>query len=158
MIGYSATDYFSARPALIELWKKATLLVAAIAEPNDPDEIRCHELTRAVAARLAPQGPLNPLVSDGLYGAVDHSWLVVYGDRRVAGQCDGGVMGILDCYAVARLPMVQLVDVAPWPTRQSQLYKAGPYRTDIREDVVRALLARWDRVFTKFSGVNGVQP
>jgi hypothetical protein len=119
VIGYSGTELF--RGAEIELWRAAT---QAIAQLDDRDQglIRCHELARAIAALPFPE-VLSVRVQDGLYGAVDHSWLLVWHPRR-------HVYDLLDVYCVGRLPMVQLVSLDVGPMH-SALYRAGPARTDI---------------------------
>lgn len=82
MIGYATTDVFSAEQ--LSLFRCATLLVGRLgAEP----ELRCHELTEAVAYYLGLRRV------DGKYGSVEHSWIVL-----------GPPPVILDVYAVGRFP------------------------------------------------------
>ncbi len=109
MKGYSAQEIFSPR-AQIQMGR-AKEIVATL-----PEGLRCHEVVRIVNVMLDSFG----LVVDGHYGMVDHSWLVIpnYTNTKV----------ILDCYAVGRLPPVQLVtgDVGLGVD-----YRPGPERTDI---------------------------
>ena len=133
------------------LLQRATALVERIMDPHEQthqgegpmvtagplvEPYRCHEVARAVGQVL------DLPVQDGWYGAVDHSWLWVHAGADPYGF--GGA--ILDVYCVGRLPMVQLV------TRDRQhghyaagglvpsLYREGPVRTDIRLDVVKAMI------------------
>lgn len=83
------------------------------------DELRCHELARAVQRVLDE----DVAVVDGKCGPVEHSWLV----------CAGGV--ILDPYVPGRLPAVQIVDSIVGTT-----YRPGPPRDDIRLAVIDQLV------------------
>lgn len=97
--------------------------------PGDGEAwVRCHELARAVGRVLDLE------VVDGSYGASDHSWLLL--------PRAGRPMLILDVYVPARIPQVQLA--CYWAGAPST-YRAGPARTDIREDVVEALVARMSK-------------
>ena len=123
--GYEAT--------YLEQWLRATALVESIAEPENDDDIRCHELTRAVA-RVLNIPPTS--VQDGWYGMVCHSWIWL----------DYGHQGcLLDCYAVGQLPMVQLVRIDRQTGHYSgggmspSLYRESPPRTDINDAVVTRL-------------------
>jgi hypothetical protein len=99
MIGVSGRGTFSAEERY--LLKKATEMVRSVDEKaicrRFPafENIRCHELARAVGKLLRLR------VVDGYvvetFGIGDHSWLLT-----PAGN-------ILDVYSVAQLPMVQLV-------------------------------------------------
>lgn len=87
------------------------------------NELRCHELARAVHLVVYEfEHKLD--VIDGHCGPVEHSWL----------RCGDGA--ILDAYAPGRLPAIQLVD----PIVAAH-YRPGVRRNDIREDVVRRLIA-----------------
>lgn len=135
MIGYSATEVFT--PVEQNLLRCATSYVEMITD----NDYRCHEITRAVGIvldylRVFENRPIV-IVIDGTYGAVDHSWLVLRRpDRRV----------ILDCYSVASLPIVQLVD--PFGPMES-LYHAKDDRDDIDEAIV-------DRIVTEIESKLGV--
>lgn len=110
------------------------------------NELRCHELTRAVKRFLqhgdVPYHPPNITLFDGKYSVVDHSWLELLlqkGDPGKAGTDDPGFAGtslyILDVYAVGQLPQVQLLDIAfSLPHRAN--YRAQARRDDIDMDVV----------------------
>jgi len=84
------------------------------------NELRCHELARAVQRVLDPP---RLIVVDGLCGPVEHSWLI-FGDGT-----------ILDPYVPGRLPAVQLIDklLGSHYTRHSA-------RRDIRETIVDRLV------------------
>lgn len=130
MRSYSEKKVFGAwfliRHTLAEMW---------VERVKDRDiEIRCHELARAVGLALAVERSGDPnIVVDGVFGAVDHSWLVLdpYGD--------GASAMILDVYTVGRLPMVQLVD--PTVPGAGKHYQPRAKRTDINEALVRELAA-----------------
>lgn len=128
MISYSERKIFGERE--IKLWRRACQFVARL--PDSPDEMehRCHELARAVAYWLNKEGrfrePLswkNVQVVDGLFGSVDHSWIVLR-------DCEIGQYIILDVYAVGCLPQVQLVHA--WEMLQRK-YTPMSTRDDIRE-------------------------
>jgi len=88
------------------------------------NELRCHELARAVHAVLhelhEPGYKLE--VVDGRCGPVEHSWL----------SWSDGV--ILDVYAPGRLPAVQLVDPLVGA------YRPGTPRQDIKQSIVNQLV------------------
>jgi len=126
MRNYSEYEIFHSKE--LEHLKKAQELIQLI-----PDEfmasdwkLRCHEVVRAVGVQLGLQ------VVDGLYGCVDHSWLLT-GFR-------GPRSNILDVYAVGRLPQVQLIDMWYVGPRHDSLYKPKDDRTDIDCAVVEQLL------------------
>lgn len=83
------------------------------------NELRCHELTRAVHEVIRG---LSLIVVDGHCGVVEHSWL------RFA----DGV--ILDVYVPGRLPAVQLVDP------MIAAYRPGPMRADIQQEIIDRLV------------------
>lgn len=88
------------------------------------DELRCHELTRAVmrTAFWDASKAWGLTVIDGKCGPVEHSWL----------QFDDGIA--LDIYAPGRYPSVQLVDGFIGS------YTKGAARTDINESLVNQLV------------------
>lgn len=91
--------------------------------PTWGNELRCHELARAVhLAVYADEYKLD--VVDGHCGPVEHSWL----------RCSNGV--ILDVYAPGRLPAVQLVD----PLIGVGTYRPGKLRRDVRQEIVDRLV------------------
>lgn len=84
------------------------------------NELRCHELVRAVY-RVVHDRTIT--VVDGHCGPVEHSWL------RLS---DGT---ILDPYVPGRLPAVQIVDAIVGTT-----YRKGSMRDDIRRVIVDQLV------------------
>ena len=84
------------------------------------NELRCHELARAIRRVI---GDRTLLVVDGHCGPVEHSWL----------RCADGV--IVDAYVPGRLPSVQIVD-----SIVAGLYRPGPARRDIRRAIVTRLV------------------
>ena len=94
------------------------------------NDVRCHELARAVGKMLGLE------VVDGKYGAVDHSWLVT---RRGAEEVQ--TMTVLDVYAVGRLPQVQLLSIET--LLPHGMYRPGPTRTDIDEVFVQEIVDFW---------------
>ena len=124
MISYSEREVFT--PEAVRIWKLATRMVESVLNHVDAEgrELRCHELARALGQLLKLQ------VVDGQSVGVDHSWLMI--DRHT----------LLDPYAPARMPMVQLVDVGlPTLARFYYLHDGNFFdrRDDIREDVVKWL-------------------
>lgn len=118
MRSYSEREVFS-EPALLAL-RIATEYVEYLSDARASDEIRCHELARAVRPYLWDAW----VVADGKFGIVEHSWLEMV-DRHD--------LVILDVYSVGRFPMVQLVHASE---KLGMPYVAGPYRGDIRADVL----------------------
>ena len=126
MKGYTSTHCLS--PREVEIFELVTAFVAALPERDrEGAPVRCHEVARAVARYLDLVGVVGVQVVDGRYFAAEHTWLVL-GSRL-----------ILDTYAVARLPVVQLI--LPW-FGSVEPYQAGAARTDINEGVVTMLCAR----------------
>ena len=133
------------RPELLDLWDRATSLVSRIPwQRFYGEDLRCHEIARAVQTQLYERARNSHIllnIEDGKFDAVDHSWL----------ECLGGVEArpvpgpaILDCYAVGAMPMVQLLDASAWMIRgRSKLYTRGNCRTDIRVNVIAAILDSW---------------
>jgi hypothetical protein len=108
-------------------WCDAVDMVARV-RSTWGNELRCHELARAVAKVL---GQFNHQVTlvDGKLWAIEHSWLVM--------QTPFGRHAILDVYCPGRIPQVQLID-AHWLV--SRGYEEGPLRTDIKLDIVEQLI------------------
>lgn len=126
MIGYSATDVFSAQQQ--KLLRMATDIVESLPEEDHLRRVlRCHEVARAVAPCLG----VPAIVIDGHFGSVDHSWIVL-SDRPTLHSST-----ILDPYCVARLPAVQLCSMH---YTVPNAYRPGPKRDDIRDGVVESLL------------------
>lgn len=90
------------------------------------NELRCHELARAVH-RVLYNNDRNDdfpsIVVDGKCGLIEHSWLLFH---------DGVV---LDPYVPGRLPSVQIIDAIV-----ATSYCPGKLRTDIRDEVVDRLV------------------
>jgi len=87
------------------------------------NELRCHELTRAVHLVIYEHEHKLDVI-DGHCGPVEHSWF----------RCSDGV--ILDVYAPGRLPAVQLVDPLV-----ATMYRPGSLRSDVRQAIVDRLVA-----------------
>jgi Bacterial dnaA protein helix-turn-helix len=96
---------------------------ALVARVSDTwgNELRCHELARAIHVVVADR---MLTVEDGLCGPVEHSWL----------RFSDGL--ILDAYVPGRLPSVQVVD-----SIVGAMYRAGSARTDICQLIVDRLIA-----------------
>lgn len=137
MKGYAERKEFSQKA--IEMFNEATALVDALPTPPQADQLRCHELARAVGAML------DLIVVDGRAKVAQHSWLLV--PRTFAGY------DILDVYTPGRLPMVQLLDCfGALPGVRD--YVQGPARTDIDHDRVEALLRWWEGMDPTLVGHN----
>lgn len=117
MITYAERACF--RPSHVRL---LALVEACVARVSDAwgNELRCHELARAVRRVI---GDRALTVVDGHCGPVEHSWL-----RGADGV-------IFDAYVPGRLPAVQVVD-----TIVARSYRPGPPRRDIRRALVRRLV------------------
>lgn len=105
------------------------LAAQAVESFNEVEGVRCHEVVRAVHRLIAGVDPAlaeQVQVVDGRYSAVDHSWLAF------------GQDWVVDCYSVARWPMVQVLDVGTLAVVR-QFWRTEP-RTDIDEAAIAALL------------------
>jgi hypothetical protein len=121
MIGHARRHVFT--ETQLYLLAQATRMVQAMPDEVNGEEVRCHEVARAVGHVLGLD------VVDGKYGAVDHSWCVHSPPTR----------DVLDPYTIGRVPQVQLVcGSALLPEFAS--YRAGEVRADIREHVVAILV------------------
>ena len=87
------------------------------------NELRCHELARAVHLVVYEREHKLDVV-DGHCGPIEHSWL----------RYSDGV--IIDVYVPGRLPAIQLVDPLV-----GTAYRPGPPRRDVRQAVVDRLVA-----------------
>ena len=128
-------------------WAAASAFVAAVPKHLQPDgeEIRCHELARAVAKALTRPdrflwaGAQRLVVEDGRFcpwptgPAIEHSWIEISDKGKLK-------FALLDVYAIGRMPQVQLIDGASGLHRLTASYYLGPKRDDIRHDVVEWLL------------------
>lgn len=168
MIGYAATDVFSALE--LAVFEAATQVVAKLPERAGGDLVRCHEVARVVAAwieerHLRPRGTCcycdgqgalhrdtaNPVpcpkcevprlgVVDGKYSLVEHSWILLRTPTVGLPR-----MAILDPYCVGRLPMVQLIDA--WLPDHRALYRQGATRTDIRSNAIVEMVTALEKEF-----------
>ena len=131
MITYAERACFT--PGHLRLLRHVEGCVERVAD-SWGNELRCHELARAVqvSVKTLPQASALVVV-DGKCGLIEHSWLVF---------ADGT---ILDPYVPGRLPAVQLVDAIV-----GAAYRPGLPRTDIRDDLV-------DRIVLEMRGSTPVQ-
>lgn len=127
MISFAERECFSAQARAI--WLAATILVNRVSAAWS-DELRCHELARAIQTCLQSEGHRVTLV-DGRLWIVEHSWLKIPSGR------DSLMPPILDVYCLGRLPQVQLIDDHMVIARG---YEPGPLRTDIRQDIIDRLV------------------
>lgn len=126
MIGYAERHHLS--PVLVAVYRRACTLVERVSHTaRDGSEVRCHELARAVAHRLAVGGSAAEVV-DGSLWCVEHTWILLQGQ---------GERALLDVYAPGRVPQVQLLHDHPVVSRG---YERGPERRDVRQVVVDDLL------------------
>lgn len=95
-------------------------------------DVRCHEVARAVACIIAPAIPAGATIRivDGKFGAVDHTWIEIRIDYKTF---------ILDPYAVASLPQVQLHETG-WSTKTGRFYNELAERDDVAMHVVEHLV------------------
>ena len=117
MITYAERACF--QPSHLRALTRAQELVARVSDTWG-NELRCHELARAVQ-RVLGDGSLT--VVDGHCGPIEHSWL------RFS---DGA---ILDPYVPGRLPAVQIVDAIV-----AAAYRVGTPRRDIRRSILDRLV------------------
>lgn len=117
MITYAERSCF--HPSHLGALTRAQELVARVSSTWG-NELRCHELARAVQRTL---GDNTLVVVDGHCGPVEHSWL------RFS---DGA---ILDPYVPGRLPAVQIVDAIV-----AVAYRVGVPRLDIRRSIIDRLV------------------
>ena len=119
MITYAERACF--REAHLRLFARVETYVARVSSAWG-NELRCHELSRAVHLVVyASEHKLD--VVDGKCGPIEHSWL----------RFSDGV--ILDPYAPGRMPAVQLVDPIV-----GTAYRPGSPRADIRQAIVDRLV------------------
>ena len=94
------------------------------------NELRCHELARAVL-RVTAHKPYELIVVDGKCGPIEHSWLCF----------SDGV--ILDLYVPGRVPAVQIIDPIVGVS-----YRSGPSRSDIQPEIIDQLVLEMTRGVT----------
>lgn len=120
MIAYAATQL---SPEMQGLLASAQTLVDLVPDVEFP-ELRCHELARALAQTL------DVRFVDGMFGAVQHTWIVPAYEV------------ILDPYFPGVLPQCVLIDACVM-NPLSGLYVPGEPRTDIDEEIVHRLHCAW---------------
>ena len=118
MITYAERACF--REAHLRLFARVETYVARVSNAWG-NELRCHELARAVQRVDASEHKLD--VVDGKCGPIEHSWL----------RFRDGV--ILDPYTPGRMPAVQIVDPIV-----GVAYRPGEPRSDIRQAIVDRLV------------------
>lgn len=133
MRGYAETSGFTGRAQ--DLLREAQEIVALIPDPAEGRPCwRCHEVAHAAGDLLGLK------VVDGMYGAVEHSWLLIPDGCRQ----DEDV--ILDVYAVGVLPQVLLVSTyAALPHHETYRPVGRPAHLKIRwgdvEEIKRSVVA-----------------
>lgn len=104
----------------LQMWAEAKRFVDKVTS----NDCRCHELARAVNARLRKQFASADLrVEDGKVGPVEHSWIRIMGTGN-----------IIDVYRPGCVPAVLLLDELV-----SHEYEVIGERTDVRGSVVNQL-------------------
>lgn len=121
MITYAEREVFSRQH--VGVFRRVEAIVSRVSDAWG-NELRCHELARAVHRSLDVLDH-GLVVVDGKCGPIEHSWLV-FGDGT-----------IVDPYVPGRMPAVQLVDAFV----ATRLYYPGADRSDIRIQVVDDLVA-----------------
>lgn len=119
MITYAERVCFTA--GHIEMLHYVESCVARIAA-SWGNELRCHELARAVQ-RVIAHKMYELIVVDGKCGPIEHSWLCF----------SDGV--ILDPYVPGRLPAVQMIDPIV-----GTAYRSGAQRRDIQHAIIDRLV------------------
>jgi len=133
MRSYAEMEIFSTKEWAS--WSLATHFVGKIPDEDSSGMLRCHEIARALGKIL------NLDVQDGWFGMVEHSWLWTSKPEWVEGKLyPWHWPNILDVYAVGSLPQVQLIDCRSMLPYNQAFRPCPEPRTDIRDDVVEALL------------------
>lgn len=118
MITYAERACF--RETHLRLFARVEAYVARVSSAWG-NELRCHELARAVQLVVHTR-ELTLVVVDGKCGPIEHSWL-----------CADGV--IFDPYTPGRMPAVQIIDPIV-----GTAYRQGDPRSDIRQAIVDRLV------------------
>lgn len=128
MRSYSETSGFTDRAQ--DLLREAQGIVSLIPDPAEGRPCwRCHEVAHAVGDLLGLK------VVDGMFGSVEHSWLVI---PDGCSKRDGDA--ILDVYAVGVLPQVLLVSTyAALPHHETYCPAGRPAHLKIRWDDVEEI-------------------
>ena len=119
MITYAERACF--REQHLQLFTRVEVYVARVSNTWG-NELRCHEMVRAIHAVVDAQEHKLDIV-DGKCGPIEHSWL----------RFSDGV--ILDPYVPGRMPAVQIVDPIV-----GTAYRPGPPRDDIRQAIIDHLV------------------
>jgi hypothetical protein len=109
------------RPSHLDLLTRVEACVARVSTTWG-NELRCHELSRAVHDVVRYREPGLEVI-DGKCGPIEHSWL----------RFSDGT--ILDPYVPGRLPAVQIIDPIVGVS-----YRLGEPRSDIRQWIVERLV------------------
>lgn len=132
MLTYAEREIFS--PEAIAIWVDTVKAVFKVSK-DWGNELRCHEMSRAVYRVLhdisfqnLKRGMMTLHSQDGDLFTVQHSWLVL---REI--KPDNPVCSILDPYCPGRMPGVQLIHNH---FAISRGYKEGDFRQDINWDIV----------------------
>lgn len=120
MISYAERARF--RPSHLRLLTRVEACVTRVSDTWG-NELRCHELARAVHQVVYDDGKYMLAVVDGKCGPVEHSWL----------RLSDGV--ILDPYVPGRLPAVQIID-----SILAAAYRPVSLRADIRQSIIDQLV------------------
>lgn len=140
----SYTERHILEPEMLALLHRVEGFVDAVPDQDaSGEEVRCHELVRAVHHFLKPPSSeyipsYEWAVCDGKYlQIVDHSWLELVPPRMPTGarRISGTERIVLDVYAVGAFPQVQLV----YQSGLLDRFQKGEHRQDIRHDVVKQL-------------------
>lgn len=119
MITYAERACF--KPAHLRLLRRVEECVARVSS-RWGNELRCHELARAVHLVVYDR-EYKLAVVDGKCGPIEHSWL----------RFSDGV--ILDPYVPGRVPAVQIVDPIV-----GTAYRSDAARRDIRQTIIDTLV------------------
>lgn len=146
----SYTERHLLDPEMLALLRRVDGFVAAVPHRDARgEEVRCHELARAIDVFLRSSGTAYEWdVCDGRYfQVVDHSWLELRPPGLPTGvvRISGTERIVLDVYAVGAFPQVQLVYQSGLLNR---FQRVAP-REDIRWDVVTQLVEAYVATQTK---------
>ena len=133
MKSYAEREIFTHREMAI--WCDAVDMVKRV-RPDRGNEVRCHELTRAVQ-RLLWLLKHDLRLVDGKLRAIEHSWLLIETPHRELNRAV-----ILDVYCPGRLPQVQLIDSH---FSVANGYEPGEPLTDIKLNLIGQLIRDMER-------------
>lgn len=134
MKSYAERESFT--DGALQLHQLANRIVACIPHSIGSEEIRCHELARAVAKLLRSELPAGDElhVQDGHFGILEHSWIEYHTAIESAHRCF-----LLDVYAPGVHPQVLLIDTTVIIRDAIRHVPQGP-RDDINEDVIHRIV------------------